>query len=325
MTEAPGPAIGSGSKGPGPEGAGPEVLALYAPRWVARRLGVTPATLRSWHHRYDLGPTGRTDGGHRRYSRTDLERLEGICGLVAAGITIGEAARMWNGTGAPVPEVARSATDPGSPTNPAGAAHQITLLTTTAEAMDHVGTARIINEVLLAYGVIAAWTTILMPALQRMGDRFARTADGIHAEHMLSECMRAGLWNAAARCRRDTGTPSVLLAAPNGEQHVLALHAVAAGLAECDQPSVLLGASVPPSALLAAIRELEPSAVFLWSHTRTTARQAGLPALREHPGSPSIILGGPGWPTRLPPQADRRVDTLADAVQACAAAATLTT
>jgi DNA-binding transcriptional MerR regulator len=67
---------------------------LYSPAWVARRLGVTPATLRTWHHRYDLGPTGRTTGGHRRYSRGDLERLDRMRHLTAGGIGVAEAARL---------------------------------------------------------------------------------------------------------------------------------------------------------------------------------------------------------------------------------------
>ena len=35
---------------------------------VARRLGVAPATLRTWDRRYGLGPTERVAGSHRRYS-----------------------------------------------------------------------------------------------------------------------------------------------------------------------------------------------------------------------------------------------------------------
>lgn len=34
---------------------------------VARRLGVAPATLRTWDRRYGLGPTGHTVGRHRKY------------------------------------------------------------------------------------------------------------------------------------------------------------------------------------------------------------------------------------------------------------------
>ena len=41
-----------------------ELLTVAA---VARRLGVAPATLRTWDRRYGLGPSSHEAGEHRRY------------------------------------------------------------------------------------------------------------------------------------------------------------------------------------------------------------------------------------------------------------------
>src|SRR5687767_913975 len=43
---------------------------------VARKLGIAPATLRTWDRRYGIGPADHTPGRHRRYSADDLARLE---------------------------------------------------------------------------------------------------------------------------------------------------------------------------------------------------------------------------------------------------------
>ena len=43
---------------------------------AARRLGIAPATLRTWDRRYGIGPTGHARGRHRRYSADDMARLE---------------------------------------------------------------------------------------------------------------------------------------------------------------------------------------------------------------------------------------------------------
>src|SRR3954463_15290219 len=43
---------------------------------AARRLGIAPATLRTWDRRYGIGPTDHTPGRHRRYSPDDLARLD---------------------------------------------------------------------------------------------------------------------------------------------------------------------------------------------------------------------------------------------------------
>ena len=42
---------------------------------VARELGVSPRTIRSWERRYDLVSPTRTLGGHRRYPEPAIREL----------------------------------------------------------------------------------------------------------------------------------------------------------------------------------------------------------------------------------------------------------
>ncbi|MFP3714751.1 MerR family transcriptional regulator [Puerhibacterium sp. TATVAM-FAB25] len=60
---------------------------------VARRLGVAPATLRTWDRRYGLGPSGRTAGSHRRYTTEDVARLLVMRRLTLEGVAPVDAAR----------------------------------------------------------------------------------------------------------------------------------------------------------------------------------------------------------------------------------------
>lgn len=46
---------------------------------LARRLGVSPTTLRSWDRRYGVGPAVRSDGRHRRWTPQDVAMLEEMC------------------------------------------------------------------------------------------------------------------------------------------------------------------------------------------------------------------------------------------------------
>ena len=57
---------------------------------VARRLGVAPATLRTWDRRYGLGPSEHSSGEHRRYSAIDISRLTLMRKLVIAGVSPAE-------------------------------------------------------------------------------------------------------------------------------------------------------------------------------------------------------------------------------------------
>ncbi|MER7910715.1 MerR family transcriptional regulator [Streptomyces sp. NPDC096068] len=61
---------------------------------MARRLGVSPTTLRSWDRRYGIGPAAREDGRHRRWTPEDVAMLEEMCRLTASGAPPAEAARI---------------------------------------------------------------------------------------------------------------------------------------------------------------------------------------------------------------------------------------
>ncbi|MFF5452569.1 MerR family transcriptional regulator [Streptomyces sp. NPDC012950] len=61
---------------------------------MARRLGVSPTTLRSWDRRYGIGPAARVDGRHRRWAPEDVAMLEEMCRLTASGAPPAEAARI---------------------------------------------------------------------------------------------------------------------------------------------------------------------------------------------------------------------------------------
>jgi DNA-binding transcriptional MerR regulator len=305
---------------PAPDAGG---APLYSPGWVARRLGVTPTTLRTWHHRYDLGPTGRSAGGHRRYSPGDLARLDRMLGLTRSGVAVAEAARLSHLGDAGPPSDAPVPQPPGRPARPSGAVGSVEDLLRAADGLDQSTTGRILADSLRVRGVLATWTDLVAPVLRRVGEQFVRTADGIEVEHVVTESVRAALGDVVRRDRRWARVRPVLIAAADGEQHVLPLHALAAALAELGRPSVLLGASVPTAALAAAVARVGPAAVFLWSQTPTTAGAIGPtgPALPAGRRPPVLVVGGPGWARRPPGWATARADDLPTALRACTDAA----
>lgn len=77
---------------------------------VARRLGIAPATLRTWDRRYGIGPTEHTPGRHRRYSAEDVARLELMQHALMRGVSPADAARHAQAARLPGP-----ATDPPAP------------------------------------------------------------------------------------------------------------------------------------------------------------------------------------------------------------------
>ncbi|WP_053675582.1 MerR family transcriptional regulator [Streptomyces sp. NRRL B-1140] len=110
--------MGDGTVGGGPIGGG------LTTGEVARRLGVAPTTVRTWDRRYGLGPDAHTGGRHRRWTPTDVARLERMCALTATGIPPAEAAHAVLGetTHAPTPAGRTRATQGETLTGPAARA-----------------------------------------------------------------------------------------------------------------------------------------------------------------------------------------------------------
>jgi len=73
---------------------------------AARRLGIAPATLRTWDRRYGIGPTEHARGRHRRYSADDMARLELMQRALMQGAAPAEAARYARTVALPLREAA---------------------------------------------------------------------------------------------------------------------------------------------------------------------------------------------------------------------------
>jgi len=67
---------------------------VYSIGAVARMLGIAPATLRTWEERYGLPVPERSPGGHRLYSRDQVEQLRFVKAQLAQGISPADAHRL---------------------------------------------------------------------------------------------------------------------------------------------------------------------------------------------------------------------------------------
>lgn len=273
---------------------------------AARRIGVAVTTLRTWDRRYGLGPSHRDPGRHRRYTRQDLARLELMRKLTVEGVAPARAARLARSPGQ-APWSGADAAETGQPRSPASST--ASGLRRAALALDPADVERLLAYA-LTEGVVAAWATVIAPALRGLGRQHAAAERYIAAEHLLSGEVSAAL----GRIPRPATRPRIVLACAPAELHTLPLEALAAALAEQGTATQLLGARVPPGALREAITRTGPSAVVLWAHTPGTADSAQLTAaLAARPRPPLIAACGPGWPPRALPPGTRTFLDLAEA------------
>lgn len=324
-----------------PESADQPRLTVAA---VARRLGVAPATLRTWDRRYGLGPSDHTSGRHRRYDPEDVARLEQMQRALLRGASPAEAARYARSVTAPlaqppVPAVDRAAGKPpedgvllsgvlGSPPEESevrntggrglrltGAGPRARGLGRAVLALDSWSAQHLLIEAVEAEGVVETWRDVLQPVLQAIVERRQRSGTGTEVLQLLLDCASTALRSVIANAPAPLNPRPVLLASVPGESQELELVSVAAALATRQVGHRLFGAALPKEGLDAAVRRAAPAAVVLWaSHTHNAAPHliSDLPGTRQRFRA---FAAGPGWVADALPAHVERVPAVADAVE----------
>lgn len=262
-----------------------EMLTVAA---VARRLGVAPATLRTWDRRYGLGPSEHIEGEHRRYCPGDLAKLTMMRRLIIAGVAPVEAAEQAKEFNGEV-KLAKIVKEMEVREDVVDALYK------GLEAFDRAFVEATLASEIAKYGVEGAWADVIVPTLFLIGQEWEINQRGIEIEHLFSEILKRTMNNRIVELKKPLNPRPVLIAAVGEELHSLPLHALAAALCERNIETYVLGARTPLSALSAMISRCAPPAIFLWAqlpHNADTKYWREIPAIRP---APRVVIGGPGW------------------------------
>ena len=268
--------------------AAPELDELLTVSAVARRLGVAPATLRTWDRRYGLGPSSHEAGEHRRYCAADLAKLMLMRRLISAGVTPADAAVQAKKSKGKITlekivrefEVREDV---------------VAGINRALQAFDLAFVEEALRTELDEHGVEITWHEIIVPTLIAIGESWEESGEGIEIEHAFTETLKKVFRERSLACESPVNAHPVVIAAVGEEQHSLPLHALEAALCELGIKTHFLGARTPLEAIAATVTRLAPPAVFLWALLPENADPEyfnSLPAIRP---APRIILGGPGW------------------------------
>ena len=298
---------------------------------VSERLAIAAPTLRSWDRRHGIGPSLRTRGNHRRYTELDIRRVLLMSRLTAQGVpaqsaadsvlamdsgAIAERLDVDRGFAPPGDGLGRGPGGPGQPGGPVGpvepgaggaragevgvseqdATDLVDAIVGAARALDPRTMTLLYRQVLRRRDVGRAWVEVFAPALRRVGDLWEEGRLGVQAEHLTSELLQSEL-RAVVRANRlrVAGLP-VVLASADDEQHHLPLLALEAELARHGVASLFLGPRVPSDALMSALREAQPRAVFLWASLARPRAEPFWRDLEVVDWPLEVVIGGPGWP-----------------------------
>ncbi len=282
----------------------------YGVAGAAAKVGVPPATLRTWARRYGIGPRGHQMGSHRRYTAGDVDRLAQMVALMSDGVPAVEAARVVRDG------VVREAvpTDTGRSVGATVPAQRTVI--GAARRLDAARLDDLVRSALADHGVEVTWERLACPALRSIGHRWEADGDCIAAEHLLSSVIASAL--GSVQPPASASRSAVLLACTPGERHGLPIEALAAALAERGIAATVLGADTATDAFHGAVRRLSPKASVLYAHSPTDASVETSSELLARSGV--AIAAGAGWRRTSLPDAALRVESLADAVAVVEAA-----
>ena len=266
-------------------GAAEEKLTVAA---VARRIGIAPATLRTWDRRYGLGPSEHSEGEHRRYCPNDLAKLTMMRRLIVAGVAPAEAAAQAK----KCKEVAKISQ----------LVREIELredivaaLYKALQSFDRTFVEETLAHEIESYGIENTWSEVIAPTLFIIGKDWEDNQSGIEIEHLFSEILKRIFLSRTIELKQPLNARPVLLAAVGEELHSLPLYVLAAALCERNIDTYVLGARTPLTALSTMVTRCAPPAIFLWAQLPKNAETKywqDIPAIRP---APRVVIGGPGW------------------------------
>jgi MerR family transcriptional regulator, light-induced transcriptional regulator len=244
---------------------------------LSRRTGVAPDTLRKWEQRYGVLRPMRTQGGQRRYSETDVQRVEWLRDRILDGWRIGEAARVLD-------EASAAALDDPSDLRSA--------LVESVVANDLRGVSATLDQTFAVLPLEHALTDVVTPALRWTGEAWQRGELSVAQEHAITAKVRSHLGRLLSDGRGGVHGVAVLACAP-GERHDVGLLMLAVLLRTDGWRVEFLGADTPAEAAIAFAEENGARMLCI-----STSRAESVESLRKAiaaavpPAGLTLVLGG---------------------------------
>jgi DNA-binding transcriptional MerR regulator/methylmalonyl-CoA mutase cobalamin-binding subunit len=233
--------------------AGTADTEFYPIRTVSTLTGVNAITLRAWERRYGLVEPVRTAGGHRVYTRADIDNVHSILALIENGVAIGQVRQAL---------AAHAAGQPRATDESPSAGYRARMTAAIAQ-FDENRLEDVYNEMLSLYPAEQVTRDALLPLLADLGERWRESKGGVAEEHFFAVYLRNKLGARFHHRSRAAAGPKLLLACLPGEHHEVGLLLFALAAHDRGYRLVLLGADTPLAQLAYATHRSQAGAIVL--------------------------------------------------------------
>src|ERR671933_2488572 len=232
---------------------------------VAERTGLSPDLLRVWERRYRAVEPSRSADGQRTYSDADIERLRLLRLATAAGRSIGQVARLTTDELTQLvreDEAARRQLDRRAESAVlASAKEQVERALDLARAVNAPQLESFLRGATAAFGLPVFLDGLAAPFLRRMGEEWEAGRLTPAQERVATAIVHRVLEGAIQFLKAPHDAPSLLVATPAGEHHVMGSVLAAAAAAADGWRGAYLGPDLPAGEVAAAAVAVEARVV----------------------------------------------------------------
>jgi DNA-binding transcriptional MerR regulator len=266
-------------------------LAIYSIKAMANMAGVTEPTLRAWEKRYDILAPKRTESGHRRYTRRDINRVIWLKLRLAEGMAISQAALLLRRQPDLLfaePEIADSPAVSGLTSNsiaqpvyiPAGTetgrvrSPQV-LTTQLLQAFltyDEAAANDLLVEASSFYPPETVCVNIIQAALTELGERGANQETTVINQHFATTICRGRITAMLEGLPLPQRGPLVVTACAPQESHELGILITTYCLRRHGWRVIYLGQNIPAEDLKIELNRLKPVLAVFSANRSATAR-----------------------------------------------------
>jgi len=286
---------------------------LYNLKAVVKQTGLKPDTLRAWERRYGMPAPERSEGGHRLYSRRDIEIIRWLMTRQREGLSISRAIELWQQLEASgrdpfesaLPIATTAATTGGVDFSGETVAGLRGSWISACLSYDERQAEQILAQGFALYPPELVAVELLQKAVAEIGEGWYRGDVTVQQEHFCSGLAIRHLEALVMGAPPPTRPGRILVACPPEENHIIGLLVLTFLLRRRGWEVVYLGANVPAERLETTISAAKPQLVILSAQQLHSA--ASLLSMADVVGREGITLAYGGLIFNLIPEVRERI------------------
>ena len=263
----------------------------YNLKAVVRETGIKAETLRAWERRYGLPRPARSPGGHRIYSRRDIDTLHWLNQRRQEGLSIGRAAERWQSMESegrdPLQERGAEPSDhffvgqrwTDDPQIEVGGFDEADLQINSAcadwiaacIAFDEYGAQQILTNAFALFPVEVVCQNVLCNGLRQLGWEWHRDKVSVQQVSFAAGQAMQRIKTLLGACPPPNRPGQILLACPPGESHTFGIALLQLILKRKGFGTVYLGDNLPADATEETLSKISPDLVILVSQQLRSA------------------------------------------------------